>query len=466
MTCKNANNITIRFPQVGLEIMPYTVDFRIDRTELDYLDAKFSMDVADYIRPYTEDEGGALREPQPAEVVMDGKVSHRMYFRPDYVTYGETDCWIELHDPLKHLQYHVIDEKLERVAATEAYETVFESANSGEILESISFNVPENATSRVEEDTAPQVGMNSAEVLREEGDNGVRAGENASKAYNALASLWQDYDEEADTDHKQTIVDTTYNFNLKNKTALEAIHTLNKRLGLQSWCNASGEMVVGVDFFRADHHVASASDSRVWRYHDAEMTPPGSPIKMAVVNGGMIDAPNNSGEDDHTDRVWEVINRDWEEDLIAQGVAQRPDLIDGKIVSIDEPNLSRDALEARAYQVLANEMTNNNSGSVEINPETSGTGISDWRDVDVGDFIQLIPAEGEDCKDLERTITLISGVRHKVDGGSWKINLQIQKWANPATNTSLRYFSPDSNNYYAAKEDNSVGEEIYGDGDE
>ena len=106
-------------------------------------------------------------------------------------------------------------------------------------------------------------------------------------------------------------------------------------------------------------------------------------------------------------------------------------------------------------------MTNNHSGSVEINPDTSGDEITDWRSVDVGDFLQLIPGDRDECGGIERQVVLISGVKHKVDGGSWKIELQIQKWANPETATTLRYFSPDSKNYY-----NEDFEEIYVNGNE
>lgn len=456
MTCQDTNNISIRFPRIGLEIQPYTVDFRIDRTQLDYLDAKFSEEVGEYLKPYTEREDAALRKPQPAEVVMDGEVSHTLYFRPSYVTYGETNCWVELHDAQKHLQHTVVDDKFERVTAKNAYRRLFEKANTNDVLSGIEFAIPDTARSNLPEGIPK--GPGGVPLIPTTGTDPTIGLDYIDK----FSSLWRDYDEAgvSSGDDGQNILDSQYNFDLKNQNTLKAIYTLNDELGLQSWVNDKGVLIVGLDFMEASHHVASANDSRVWRYHDAEITPPGSPIKMAVVNGGTIDAPNSTQEEDAVESVLEFLNPvdDHEEDLIAQGVAQRPGIVNGKIVSIDEPNLARDSLEARAYQVLANEMTNNNSGSVEINPETSGTEISNWRNVEVGDFLQLIPADGEDCKDVERDVMLISGVKHKVDGGSWDIHLNIQKWANPETETTLRYFSPDSDNYY-----NEDFEEIYTD---
>jgi len=463
MTCKNTNNISIRFPRIELELRPYSVDFRVERKRLDFLDAKFSSEIGEYLKPYTQNEGAALREPQRAEVVMDGEVSHSLYFRPDYVTYGETNCWIELHDLQKHLRHTVVDSKVGFMTAKGHYERLFELANEDDILNGIEFHIPSTLRSNVPE-RLPRGpgGLVLAPTMVDP--------ELSLTLANKFSSLWKDYDDEAmfEMDDSQNVLDSKYDFDLKKKNTLEAIYTLNDELGLQSWVNDEGVLMVGFDFMDAAHHVASANDSRVWRYHNADITPPGTPIKMAIVNGGMIDAPNSTTEENNVDSVIDFINptTSHQKDLIAQGVAQRLDVLDGKIVSIDQPNLSRDALEIRAHQVLANEITNNNSGSVEINPDTSGTEITDWRNVNPGDFLQLIPAEGEDCKDIERDVVLISGVEHKVDGGSWDINLNIQKWAEPKPKTTLRYFSPDSNKYYASKEDNSVGKQTYGEGDE
>ena len=456
MSCQNTNNITLRFPKIGLEIRPYTVDFRIDRTELDYLDAKFSKETGEYLTPYTETQNALLRDPQPVQVVMDGEVTHRLYFRPDYVTYGETNCWIELHDPQKHLSTSIIDDKFTRVTAKNAYRRVFEGRNKRDVLTDIEFKIPPSSTSNLDE-AAPT------------GPGGVPLIPTAiplefyERNYNRLTALWKDYDEEASNETTQNVLDSQYNFDVKNKTSLEALYHLNNKLGLSSWVDREGTLVIGLDFMDSSHHVASDNDSRVWRYNDAEMTPPGSPVKMAIVNGGMIDAPNKTQEEGALESLVEFTwpTSKHEEDLVPQGVAQRPSVLDGKVVSITEPNLSRDALEARAYQVLANEMTNNHSGSVEINPDTSGDEITNWRSVDVGDFLQLIPGDRDECGGIERQIVLISGVKHKVDGGSWKIELQIQKWANPETATTLRYFSPDSKNYY-----NEDFEEIYVNGNE
>ncbi|PSP56361.1 hypothetical protein BRC82_02385 [Halobacteriales archaeon QS_1_67_19] len=451
MTCKDTNNIHIRFPRIGLEIRPYTVDFRIDRTEFDYLNAKFSKEVGDYLEPYTQNENAALRPPQPAEVVMDGEVSHWLYFRPQWVTYGETNCWIELHDPQKHLEYSVVDYKTDGLTVEEVYRKIIDEANTNDIINGIEFDIPENAESHVPEETLSGPGGMPLMGPFMEPESFLDAG-------NRVVDLWRDYDEEPDYRPSQKITESKYKFDLRNKNALESIHTINNELGLESWMTHEGILKVGRQIVDHTTHVASSNDSRVWRYSDVELMPPSTPIRMVVVNGGMIDAPNDTKEEDRLESVAEFLwpTTDHEDDLIAQGVAQRPDVLDGKIVSIDAPELSRDALEARAYQVLASEMMNNNSGTVEINPDTSGTEITDWRNVNVGDFLQLIPAEDEECKDIDRQVVLISGIRHNVDGGSWNIKLNIQKWANPATQTTLRYFSPDSTNYY-----NEDFEEIY-----
>lgn len=451
MTCKDTNNIRIRFPRIGLELRPYTVDFRIDKTQFNYFDAKFSKEVGDYLEPYTQNEDAALRRPQPVEVIMDDVVSHWMYFRPQYVTYGQTNCWIELHDPQKHLQYDVVDYKIDGMTVEDMYRKVIDEANTNDIIKGVEFSIPEDAETYIKHETSTPLGHpnpNKESLL--------------SRAYDDLANIWRDYDEEPDKAPTAPILKTEFVFDLTNKNALEALYYINKNVGLQSWLSHDGILKIGREVAEASHHVASATDSRVWRYSDVSLTPPGTPIKMAVVNGGMIDAPNSTKEENAVESVLEFINPldAHDEDLVAQGVAQRPDVLDGKIVSIDEPELGRDALESRAYQVLANEMTDNNSGTVEINPDASGLGISDWRNVKVGDFLQLIPAEGDDCKDIERQVVLISGIRHRVDGGSWKIKLNIQKWANPATVTTLRYFSPDSKSYY-----DEEFEEIYSNDD-
>jgi hypothetical protein len=448
----NDSNVTIRFPRIGLEIRPYTIDFRVDRNQFDYLDAKFSKEVGEYIKPYMDKEGDILRSPQPVEVVMDGEVSHRLYFRPQYVTHGETNCWIELHDPEKHLKYEVVDYSIDDTTAKEAYKRVVEEANTEDIIKDVDFKIPSDAQSHLDTES----------VI--EGPGGIPITlqtfpvEKGVEYADKITALWTDYDEEADRTPSQTIVDSVYNFDIENKTALEAIYWLNDKLGLQSSVDNNGVLTIGLDFFEPTHHVASANDSRVWRYNDVELTEPGTPIKMAVVNGGLIDAPNSTQEENGVESVLEFANPsdDHEGDLIAQGVAQQKGVLDGKIVSMDAPNISRDGLKKRAQQVLANEVSNNNSGSLNINPDTSGTEITDWRNLNVGDFLQVIPNSDADRQEIERQVLLISGIQHQVDGGSWNIELTVQKWQKVEAETTMRYFSPDSNSYY-----NSDFEEIY-----
>lgn len=457
MTCKDQKNITIRFPRTGLEIRPYTVDLRVDEQKFDYLDAKFSKEVGEYLKQFTEDEGEALRPPQPAEVVMDDEVAHWLFFRPEWVTYGETNCWIELHDPQKHLEFSVVDYNTDGLSAEDMYRRILNEANTSDIIKGIEFEIPEGTTSNIGKENLIEGPMGMPLISS--------TTETAVDVLAGVRSWTKDYDKEKDYRPSQKITESNYKFDIQNKNALEAIYFLNNELGLQSWLNHEGILKVGLRMVDYNHHVAAPDDRRVWKYSDVELTPPTTPIRMAVVNGGMIDAPNSTKEEKALESSVEFLNPtdSHEQDLIPQGVAQRPDVLDGKIVSIDEPNLARDALEARAYQVLANEMTNNNSGSIEIQPDFSGTTVSDWRNVKVGDFITMVPSEDDDCRDIQKQECLISGVRHKIDGGSWKIKLNIQRWMNPESDTTLRYFSPDSTSYYASNKDNSVGEEIHAD---
>lgn len=445
MTCRNTQNITIRFPEIGFELQPYTVDFRKNRDQFDFLEAKFSKDVGEHLQQFTDTEDGALRQPRKVEVVMDGKVSHVLYYRPQWVTYGQTNCWIEFHDALKHLEYTDFDFKMLDFTVEEAYKEVYDQANGDKIMNGIEFHIPEAATTTVERDF---------------GLGGTYIGDFEAKTVIKGMNLVLDYDEEIPLTKQKSIRTADIKVDWQGKNCLEVLYTMNKELGLRSWVNNEGTLLVGLDFNESVKHVAAADDERVWKYNNAEVIPPGQPIEKAVVNGGSIDTTNYEGP---VEKVSETLHTNWDEDLIPQGVATQPNVSNGKTVAVDAPNLARTHLEDRAKQVLLNEITNNNAGKIDINPNKSSIEVSDWRDVQVGDFIEVIPSDAEDCitdHGIERDVYLISGVKHEVDAGSWDIRLDVLKWAVFEPPSNFRYWSPDEDTYFQGTDDYKIGDKL------
>lgn len=431
MNCSLNNNISFNFPDSGLELVPYTVDFRVDRHKLNYVNAKFSTEVGDYLKPKVKTEGSEMRDPQPVQILMDGKVSYWVYFRPEYARFGETNCWIEFQDLREHFRYETVDYKVSNSTAKELYRKVYAESNIKNITNGIEFEIPQDAEST----------LNTSGYFYDDDDllvEGVRY----------LDDFFTDYDKENEA-KKKSVLDSIFKFDLHEKTLFEAFLFLNEKLGLSWWVTPDGVLKIGIDYIQSNNHAASSSESNVWKYTNPNIVPPGQPIKKAVVNGGLIDAPG-SIEDGLLEKADFVLpDKQVDDDLVAQGIAQRPDIVGGKTVSIDLPELERASLESRAEHTLLSEMMNNNSGTIEINPSASNNDVSDWRDIQIGDTLEVFPPKSSECgSSIEHQTLLISGIRHNVDAGSWKIELQVQKTPSYDVVTSFRYFDPQSEKYY------------------
>lgn len=429
MSCVAEDTVEFYWPKIDLRLRPYTANIKHDRDEFNYLKAEFSSEVAEYIRPHTENEGGALREHQPVEVYINDERRYHFYFRPEYVDYGNDGCWMDLHDPQKHLGEYEIDELYQGYRVKRIYRKIFEEARTKKIIKGVRFDIPEDKTTR----------YNPGQLF-EDSANG------SSEFSGGVAKTANGYPDSVETVDGETLVeilDAEFTVTFRSITCLKALWKLNDLIGLTSWIDNEGYLVVGSPEATGGVHVAAKDDSRVWRFGNVNISHPANPIRKVVVNGPMVDAKGGEGSVLSYLLPSEGGGALQDKDLLAQGIAQRTDLDDGKEISVERSGMTQNTLDALAYRVLLNEVRKQNSGSVKINPEISGKALSDYEAVDVGDRIQLIPGDDPDCEpEVFGEIYLIDGVEHAFSNGGWTINLDVKMYPDDPVIKKMRYFNP------------------------
>jgi hypothetical protein len=341
----------------------------INRTKYDYCRIILDWEVGEVMKEHTRSSDGLMYGYLPADILYDGVRVQRLLFNPDYVTYGQTETKIQLQEVHKSLSDGVIDFQRETVRLVDIYKEVVSKAENDlvpELTEEENFTVPDGAVRTLYSGRADELSESS---LTETG-RGIIARDDTKK-----------------------LIDGSHAVDFDNISPELAIERLNEKFGLKTWFNSQGEMIVGVPEANETRFIAAPDDERVLKIKDASVSHGREPIRSVTVEGAWVDEPGIGGFSDGIDEMasWVGIADDNSKggaDFKAMGYAERKDIDYGKNIKIKSSKAKRDALTKTAEMTLMNKMKEQNNGSVEIDPNLSGSNPVDLRP---GDFLHLVP---------------------------------------------------------------------------
>jgi hypothetical protein len=451
MTCDHVWTIKFRDVNYGepFEVRPIEMSLKMSRHEYDFCRAKFSWEVGEEMKPHTRYEDGALYGITPVDVCYNGTAIQRLMFRPDWADYSSENTHLQFHDLHKALSNGTIDEQRQTVQLEDIYQTVVEAA-SNRLIDTINFTVPDEQVRSLygEITTAGRAGAHRRQQIEQD---------NTKKA-----------------------VKSDYAVDFENISPENALRRLNKKFRLKTWVNREGELVVGLPEANSIRHIAASDDERVWRYKDPNISHGREPIKRAIVEGAWVDEPGLGGIDDGIDEVASWFNGDDQggADVKAMGIAERTDIDYGTEFAVKSSNAKRDALPEIAILALKERMKQQNAGTVEIDPELSGTEVSNVLDLDPGDFLHLVPEDdyfdnptassgkvGDKPEDMDEVCGgfvnneayLVSEVEHSVtDTGEWQVFADVGMYPDVPIDGSMSYFEPDDNSWV---DDNEISDD-------
>lgn len=446
MTCATGS-WTISFPEVDgasgpFEIRPYSLDYKLHRSDLDYARGTFDPAVGSMMAPETGTAGGALRGPTYVDVRYDDTRVGSLYFRPDFASYGSDYTHIEFQDLQRLLDSGVVDNEWADVKPKDAYRYAFEQRDDHGIIKGLKFSVPEQVPDRLFVDPW-----------------------SPNPISDFIFSL---------TSETEKVIDSWNNIRFDQISPLQAIWKLNDILGLKSWVGPERYLWVGIPEAVEQLHIAAPDDDRIWRYNNDEVQirHPREPIQMVTVHGAWNDAPGIGSPEDIIDEAVSWFKSGHEGgtgDIRATGIAYRTDVNDGRSILVESPSPKRDAVEGVAKAKLIEEYKKSNAGSVEIDPSTSG-GFTPLHKVAPGHRLHLVPDDNHFAQPREEAgrlgtgpsfdelgpcesfvhneIYAIRSVQHHVNGGRWSVTLDIAIEPDPANiDTKMRYFDPQANEY-------------------
>jgi hypothetical protein len=438
MNCAGKHDWTVRFPEIPgtggpAEFRPQTMTFTQNRSELDFARFQFDAVVGEQLKTHTGDD---KPERQPVEILLDGTLMATMMVVPNTVQYGDRATYMTLKDLQKSLDSGIIDQNYRSDSIQGAYEFVFE-AREVEIINEIKFTFPDT------DDGTPQATDNPNMIVSEE-----------------QAKVVQDY------------ANSTIEADFKNVSPLRALYQLNGDLGFHSWIDKEGVLWVGVPEVDPTTHVAAPNDDRVWRYTEASVRHPREQIRGVALRGKWVDQPGWNIETDITQiSDWFIPGGQGTGDYRVIGVAERTDIDDGLLFEFKNADLKRDGVVDGAKLALIEEMKNQNTGHIQINPDKSGT-YTTFTGLAPGDFIHVVPHDkyfngpyskttgqiGDEpdnhnsdwCGSVTKNESYtISGVQHTVHmSGRWEVTVDVILW--PAEkivdNIEVRtvYFDPNA----------------------
>lgn len=446
MSCEN--NWSFKFPETGFEIRPVSMDLKLSRHEYDFCRAQFFYSVGEEMKPHTSN-GGVLDKMTPVDVLYNGNPIKRLLFRPDWVTYNERRTEIEFHDFHKALSAARVDIQRFKIQLKDIYKEV--------------------------------VNGNGGGIIPEIDDSNFQLTENQVRTLYGNIPPGLEHEEGVDTDETKKALESTYAVDFDNITAEKAVARLNKKFGLRSWSNETGELIIGVPEERNIRHVAADSDPRVWKYESPSMNHGREPIKRVLVKGPWIEEPGIGGPGDAFGEVksWFTQNKQGSADVRAYGIAERTDIDYGTIVTTEATKAKKDSLPTVAMLAFKEEMKNQNAGTVEINTSHSGTQVSDPIDMKPGDTLQLVPPDDNfdnptaesggllDKPARDQTCGayvynesyIISGVEHNVtDSGTWEVRANVSLRPDVPLSSGLAYYNPSEDGWVEDSEIASDGD--------
>jgi len=422
---------TIKFRDVNdgdpFEVRPIEMSLKMSRNEYDFCRATLDWEVGEEMKPHTRYEGGAMYGLLGADVCYNGEPIQPLVFRPDWVDYGSEETHLQLHDLHKALADGVIDMQRDRVSLEDIYTEVVEAA-SNRLVDEVHFTVPDS----------------QVRTLYGQQEVSGRAGRYQRQ--------------QAEDDETKKVVESNYAIDFDNISPEKGIRRLNKKFRLKSWVNRDGVLVVGLPEANQIRHVAAASDERVWRYKDPNISHGREPIRKVLVFGAWEDEPG-----------LELNPLDWFDkggtnDVKAVGVAKRTDINYGSTFTVKSTKAKKDALPHVARLALGERMKQQNPGTVEIDPELSGTEVSNPIDLETGDLLQIVPqdqyfddptatsgvvGDSPDNPDevcggfVNNEAYLVREVEHSVTrAGEWQVHADLGIYPDVGMETYMTYFNP------------------------
>jgi len=411
------------------------MSLKMSRQKYDFCRAKLSWEVGEEMKPHTRYEDGALYGLKPVDVCYNGEPIQRLMFRPDWVDYGSEFTHLQLHDLHKALADGVVDEQRDTVTLEDIYQTVIEAA-SNRLVNEVHFTVP---------------------------DQQVRTlyGSQSSSGRGGYYRQQQ-----AERDETKKLVESDYAVDFNQISPENAIQRLNEKFRLKSWVNRNGVLVVGLPEAKQVRHIAAPNDERVWRYKDPSISHGREPIKKAVVEGAWVDEPGIGSIGDGVDEVASWFNGDDKggADVKAMGVAERQDIDYGSSFVVKNTKAKRNALSHVARLALKERMKQQNAGTVEIDPELSGTDVSNVVNLSSGDLLHLVPNDdyfdnptatsgviGDSPNNPEAVrggfvnneVYLVTEVEHTVtEAGEWQVFADLGLYSDVEIKSYMSYFDP------------------------
>lgn len=438
----------------GLEIRAEEMTLKQETDKWDYFRGQFAHEVGEEMKPHTRYEGGALRERQLAVVKLDGEPVQSLLFEPDFVKYGDKKTHITLADLQKTLDSGVVDKRWPAVKAKEAYEYVFDKADTNGLIDGIKFT-------DIQTLDAELIGQLEFED---------RYGTSPGTAENVRAV------EDVEASETTRLMEGTWALDFQKKSPARCIQELNKKLGLTSWVDSTGTLWIGRPETNSTRHIAAPDDKRVWRYTDVNVSHGREPVKTVIVWGDWVDEPGvgtaydwgswlnplDGGSVDEPGA--EDIGGPGFGDVRAQGVATNTDVDYGQTISYNETSAKHDSLGVVAANLLRQAQKESNKGTIKINPTESGD-YTDIRDVGIGDFIHVVPEDGhfdggvtadsgsignepDNTNDwcegfVNNEIYLIRSVQHSLSrNGEWTMTLDVVLYPDDSISTGTRYWDP------------------------
>jgi len=432
MSCNN--NWTVRFPEVGFEVRPITMGLKLTRAKYDFCRATFSEEVGNQMKPETSD-GGVLDGLTPVDILYNGEQIKRLLFRPDWADYSDTRTHLQFHDIQEGLASARVDYQRDNVKLKEAYKYVVNQADN----------------SIIPELTDENFAVEDHEIREVYGD--IR--ETGSERYEVAQK------------ETRIMIESKYAVDFDNISAEKAIAELNETFKVQSWSGKDGELIIGVPSSNPITHVAAHSDERVWRYKNPTINHGREPIKRVLVEGpwAHTDALEGPIEGIRDVASWFKDDGRGGADIRVYGVAERTDIDYGTVATAKVPEGTMASMPKLATMALKQEMKKQNNGTVKIDPRSSGYQVSHPVDVKPGDYIQMVPRDGQfdnpsadsgtiasnpdttaNCGPITYNETyLINEVEHNVtESGSWNVNVDVAIFPNVPTRNGTAYYNPDS----------------------
>lgn len=430
MTCEpSEQRITVEIPNVGLEVSPYNVDFRRERGKFDYFNANFHADVGNYIQDSVISPNGPLSYLQKVYVKMEGERVYPMVFDPGKVSFNRGSTTIELLDPIADLGHSFTDIKRESTTGKEILEEIFnhyQDSVEDPILTNLLFPNsidPENRYVTVAgSDVSPS---DNADSFSETAPGWRGTSDRVLRLFDGLTTSV-----ELGLDFVTDIFYKDYAVDYDEMSCLEAFLDMVNRMGVDVWTkpatSGSMDLHLCVGKFESKSNVfhATPEDSNALKITDHNVSTMDEPIKQVIVRGRIIHDDKGTS----LENILEAINpKEKTQDYRAHGVAQRENITRGKTVKYDV-EAPIDSLAELAESRMQDLLQRGTSGDIEISPPNSGKEGSDYRNLSVGDILNVHEPREDKCKEWSQiydNLFVITGVENNISNGAWTINMDV-----------------------------------------